>query len=180
MTFYTVKTFNELQKNESLRIEEEIKNIFFEASSKKDFRDEEHKEEFFTRWCGNYLRYYPESFFLYLDQDNQTVGYLSAVFDTMSSLAKFDYPGERVFLDHYKRFPAHLHINFSEKVRGLGLGSQLVLHVIDNLKTQKISGLNLITTPDALNVKFYERLGFDFTEVKNHNGHDLLFMGIDL
>ena len=174
---YNIKTFQSINEADKSKIKEEIKEIFFHSTSKKNFDSLEHKEEFFNKWCGDYLRFYPQYFFLVMNQDNKCLGYLSGALDTNQSLQVLRVPGVNHFIHLYEKFPAHLHINFLPETRGQGLGSVLVKHYLDYLKLQGILGCHLITSPDALNVSFYQRLGFVHTEVYSTQHMDLLFMG---
>ena len=163
-------------KPEEASILEEIKYIFYISSSLKEFSSEERKLAFFKRWCGDYLTHYPDKFFL-MRENNKLMGYLSGCSDSLAALNVLEVPGYQVFSDLFLEFPAHLHINFHPDSRGKGLGSQLINHYQNILSLAHISGFHLVTSPDATNVPFYQRLGFR-TEIKREfNQTKLLFMG---
>ena len=72
---------------------------------------------------------------------------------------------------------AHLHINFSAKARGKGLGSILLNHFTSSLGQ---AGVHIITGPMERNVFFYEKNGFSFKQEKTYYDTRLLFMGKSL
>jgi GNAT superfamily N-acetyltransferase len=58
-------------------------------------------------------------------------------------------------------FPAHLHIDLQARVRGQGLGRELVVGLLSELRDRGVPGIHLRV--DARNggaITFYERLGF--------------------
>ena len=153
----------------------QIKDIFFDATSRKEFISEEAKGIFFKRWCGDYQTFYSEEFFV-VTVDNKVLGYLSGCSDSLAGKNVLNVPGYNVFEDLFLNFPAHLHINFHSDARGKGLGSILVNHYIAYLHG-RVKGLHLITSPDAKNMSFYERLGFTNVHVRDFKGSPLQFMG---
>lgn len=66
-----------------------------------------------------------------------------------------------------KTYPAHLHINVSKTWRGLGVGEQLMLSYLDQLRQEHISGVHLITTSlNTVAIGLYERLGFNLLDAR--------------
>jgi ribosomal protein S18 acetylase RimI-like enzyme len=174
---YKICTYSEFSKSEEKLILEQVKLIFFEASSVKQFSDNEAKEFFFKRWCGDYLTHYPQYFYLMFNGE-QLLGYLSGCQNTIQSMTVLDVPGVKLFSDLYIDFPAHLHINFSSECRGRGLGSILVQHYLDECSRNKIKGVHLITAQNAKNVSFYRKLGFTHEYPRPLQSFTQLFMGI--
>lgn len=172
-----IVTFDILSEDEKINKFEEIKDVFFLSTSKSVFDSPEQKEEFFNKWCGDYLRIYPQWFFLVINQDKKLLGYLSGVLNTNEGLKFLRVPGIKYFLHLYDQFPAHLHINFHPDARGLGLGSILVRYYLDFLQERGVEGVHLITSPEAKNVNFYRRLGFVYVEEFSTEKMELLFMG---
>ncbi len=156
-------------------IENSIKEIFFLSSSKKNFNDENHKQEFFKKWCGDYLAYYPQWVYL-LMVDDELYGYLTGTINSLETQKKFKVPGLDVFSDLYQDYSAHLHINFHPKARGLGLGSKLIMHFLNEISSLT-TGCHLITSPGERNISFYKRLGFVDEFCREKNGYPLLFLG---
>ena len=154
----------------------QVESIFFEASSKKEFTSLEHKAAFFQRWCGDYIKNYPEEFFV-MTEDGHLLGYLSGCSDSRISLQCLSVPGLEVFSDQFEDYPAHLHINFHATARGRGLGSELIKTYESYLRNKNVKGLHLITSPEALNVSFYRRLGYIHEVEREFKGMQLLFMG---
>lgn len=153
----------------------QIDDIFFESSSKKDFKDKKEKEAFNWKYLGFYLAHYPEYAWVAIKEE-KVMGYvLGMPFTQDPSLYQIQ-PHLIPFADQFKSFPAHLHINCHESSRGLGVGSALVNKLLHKLKAESISGLHIMTGPESDNKKFYSKLGFDFSEERN----SILLMGIKL
>ena len=167
---FDIKALNKLSdKNNEKKIAlERVKEIFFLSSSKKTFLDEEKKEAFFKRWCGDYIYHYPAEFFILFEED-RVLGYLSGCQNTVESFNHLNVPGLEIFKDFLPEFPAHFHINFHPDARGRGLGSFLLNHYIEILKANKVKGVHLITSPEAPNVSFYERLSFSHCHTREFN-----------
>lgn len=150
----------------------EIREIFFEASSIKKFKDRKAKDLFFHRWCGQYLERYPAHFFV-ATENNKVLGYSCSHPDSLKAIEEFQIPGQEVFSKLYQEFPLHLHINCHTDSRGKGVGRGL----IERQCELSSKGMNIITTPSSQNYGFYKVLGFDKEVKGNYNGDDLLFMG---
>lgn len=172
---FTFDKIQEISKKEE--IVSQIKEIFYQSSSLKEFSSEERKIAFFKRWCGDYLSFYPEHFQI-MYEDNKVLGYLSGCLDSTRALNRVEVPGFSVFSDLFNSYPAHFHINFHPDCRGRGLGGNLVEKFCNEVFiTHNLAGVHLVTSPEAPNVNFYKRLGFNFTEVRAFNQMSLLFMG---
>ncbi len=171
-----IRTLSSFDENEVTDILGQIEFIFFESSSLKSFSSPERKAAFYKRWCSDYQSFYPEEFFVAMEGP-KVMGYLSGCSDSTRALNEVSVPGFAVFHDLFQSYPAHLHINFHPEARGKGLGSILVKHYMNFLKLNNVMGLHLITSPDAQNVSFYQRLGFNKTETREFNGMQLYFMG---
>lgn len=171
-----IKTLLQITNDQRLDVLKSIEEIFFQSTSIKSFSTIDKKNAFYKKWCKDYQAYYPNEFFI-IFEDQKVLGYLSGCMDSQKSLESLIVPGLSTFQDKFPEFPAHLHINFHPDARGKGLGSLLVKHYIEFLRFHGIPGVHLITSPDALNVSFYERLGFNETSIRELNGSPLLFMG---
>lgn len=154
----------------------QIREIFFLSTSIKEFSSLERKEAFFKRWCGDFISLFPEHFYLMMEGP-KLLGYLSGCLDSNAAKGVLEIPGYAVFEDLFAEYPAHLHINFHPDCRGRGLGSVLVNEFCKDLKTQKIPGVHLVTSPGAINISFYCRLGFSTQVPRQFNAMSLLFMG---
>ena len=135
---------------------DEVKEIFFESSSKKSFKDETEKEAFFEKYLGYYLRHYPELCLVAVGQ--RVLGYVVA--SPVSEGAELEelQPHLGTFKTHFKKYPAHLHINCHHESRGLGIGSGLINEIEKRLMDLEIRGLHIMTGHDATNQKFYKNL----------------------
>lgn len=171
-----IVTLNELQGEQKKQIIASVNEIFFLSSSKKEFASQEAKAAFLKRWCGDYQEFFAGEFFVAMEGE-KVMGYLSGCSDSLSAEPRLSVPGYSIFHDQFENFPAHLHINFHPDARGKGLGSVLVLHYMKVLKQNGIKGLHLVTSPDAKNVSFYERLGFNHTVTREFKEMPLYFMG---
>ena len=60
------------------------------------------------------------------------------------------------------QYPAHLHINLLPDFQSQGLGSQLMRHFEDHMRTLGVTGLHLGTTNKNIKaVPFYHKMGFE-------------------
>lgn len=170
------KHFKELSQQQI----EAVNAIFFETSAIKEFKSEEAKEHFHYKYLGFYQQHSPSNFFA-LFQDELLMGYICGVLDSSDQSELFElHPYYNLFADLYDQYPAHLHINFSLQATGQGLGSLLIQHFEEHLKKQKVSGVHLITSPQARNVHFYQKNGYDFLVERNFKESSLLLMGKSL
>ena len=74
-------------------------------------------------------------------------------------------------------FPAHLHIDLLERVRGHGHGRLMIERLLDELRRRGSSGVHLdVDIANANAIAFYRHLGFDEVE----RSHDAIVMGLRL
>jgi len=172
-----ITTLDKCPVEEKENMLEQIRTIFFLSTSIKEFSSVERKEAFFKKWCGDFIRLFPENFYLMIEE-KKLLGYLSGCLNSSEAKSVLEVPGYTVFEDLFEDFPAHLHINFHPDCRGRGLGSHLVEKFAEDVKHLKIRGVHLVTSPDAKNVSFYQRLGFTHEVVRTFNSSPLLFMGM--
>jgi GNAT superfamily N-acetyltransferase len=150
----------------------QVEEIFFESSTRKEFIDNKERDEFLWKYLGFYLTHYPEYAWVFLS-GSKVLGYIigmpfthdPTLFSLQSHLKNF----ESLFID----FPAHLHINCHVDSRGKGVGRCLVEQLLGQLKVENISGVHIMTGHSSENRYFYEKLGFSFS----HSSGDVLFMG---
>lgn len=153
----------------------EVREIFFETSTRKSFKDEEEKDGFFYKYVGFYLKHYPE--LCLVSVDDKVLGYVVASEDSRGEELNKIQPHMATFESYTADYPAHLHINLHSESQGKGIGSQLVRKVETLLKSKDIKGLHIMTSPDAANQYFYKKLGFDYSVMENFHGYSILFMG---
>lgn len=156
----------------------EVKEIFFESSTKKTFKDDAEKGLFFEKYLGHYLRNHPSLCLVAVS--DRVLGYVVAAPDSEGEELNKLQPHLETFKKHFVKYPAHLHINCHFESRGLGVGGQLIKAVEALLRSQGISGLHIMTGPDSPNQSFYKKLGFDFQTELNFQGSSILFMGKSL
>lgn len=153
----------------------EIREIFFESSAKKDFKDEFEKEFFFEKYLGFYLRRFPR--FAFVAFEHKVLGYVvGAPYSLDEELLELQ-PHMNTFQGYFNKFPSHLHINCHFEARGQGIGRNLIATFEQELKNLHIKGLHIMTSPDAVNKKFYSSLGFHDHILEDFNGSSILFMG---
>jgi hypothetical protein len=89
----------------------------------------------------------------------------SSLFSLQPHLKKF----EHLFSD----YPAHLHINCHIDGRGKGVGRSLVDQLLGQIRRESVPGIHIMTGKSSDNRYFYEKLGFDFSQISG----EVLFMG---
>ena len=150
----------------------QVDAIFFEASTRKEFKDQEEREAFNWKYLGFYLAHYPEYAWLALKEET-VLGYVVGMpFSHDPSLYLLQ-PHLKAFASSFEKFPAHLHINCHPEARGLGVGKRLVLQLVEQLKSEGVVGLHILTGSSSDNRFFYEKLGFDSLRIEG----SILLMG---
>jgi ribosomal protein S18 acetylase RimI-like enzyme len=152
---------------------DQVREIFFEASTRKGFQNKKEKDAFFWKYVGFYLSHYPEYSWVAL-QNGKVLGYVLGMPFTQDPSLYAIQPHLQSFQVHFKSYPAHLHVNCHTDGRGQGVGKKLVLQLLSQLKDQKVPGLHIMTGPTSENKVFYQKLGFDFEMEIN----SILMMGI--
>ncbi len=75
-------------------------------------------------------------------------------------------------------FPAHLHIDLLQRVRGLGYGRLMIERLLDELRHRGSAGVHLDVALDNPNaIAFYRHLGFN--EVARGDGSMLMGLALD-
>ena len=155
----------------------EIQKVFFESSEKKDFVSLIERDQFMHKYLGLYYEMFPDYFYI-AEWEGNVVGYICGAPVTMTPYLLKKQPHLIQFKEESIHFPAHLHINLTEKARGKGLGVELIERFCNELRNLNISGVHIITSPNARNIHFYKKVGFSF--VKENFNKNLLFMGKEL
>jgi GNAT superfamily N-acetyltransferase len=106
--------------------------------------------------------------------DGEILGYLAGMPWSHDPNLYALQPHMKLFSQNYVNYPAHLHINFTHKARGQGLGRLLVESFMQQLVTLGQPGVHIMTGPDSENRFFYRKLGFHFELEKE----GILFMGM--
>lgn len=172
----TIVSYQSVEKDPA--VQKELREIFFESSTKKEFKDEAEKEAFFYKYLGFYLEHYPKLAWVALT--DKVLGYVVVSPQSKSEeLIKLQ-PHLKVFDPECEKFPAHLHINCHSDSRGLGVGSRLINEAVEALKNSNIRGLHIMTGLASQNRSFYRKLGFSFEVERNFHGSSILFMGKSL
>ena len=151
------------------RLNGQLDSIFFEASGTKTFADAAARAAFRERWFGRYLVQYPQWAYLAMTPDGTVAGYLVGAVDEGSGFDDFAVAAAR--------FPAHLHVNLSPSFRNRGIGAALIEAFAADAARAGAKGMHVVTSADARNVRFYERVGFHPRASTTVNGRDLLFLG---
>lgn len=170
-----IKRFSEVQNKD--QVLKELRGIFFKTSSRTEFSSDDAREEFFKTWTSYYVEHLPSYVYLATGAQSEVIGYLTGCPDTREAMKKFSHDSMQTFKDLYDSYSAHFHINCDPAAQGQGIGSALTVQFLEDLKSLKIGGVHIITSPSAANVKFYEKLGFDFKEERPFKNVPLLFMG---
>lgn len=157
----------------------QIDDIFFESSTKKDFKSPAEKEAFRYKYLGYYLKNHPDLVVIGM-REGRVLGYCLGSLNTTDPELLNIQPHLEIFSDSIQQYPAHLHINTHHEARGQGLGQKLVLDFEKRLQEMKITGLHIMTSPESRNRAFYARLGFDFELELSWKGGPILLMGKSL
>lgn len=153
----------------------ELKEIFFESSAKKEFKDQKEKDDFFWKYLGFYLVNFPD--YVWIARLGRILGYVVGAPITNDPQIYEIQPHLKSFEAFFNDYPAHLHINCHAEARGLGVGSKLLKELENKLQEAQITGLHIMTSPESRNKNFYKRLGFDFEVTLNSSGSPILLMG---
>jgi len=151
------------------RLIKDLDAIFFEASNTKSFPSEEARLAFRERWFGRYLEQHPQWAYVAQAADGTVAGYLVGALDEASG---FD-----DFASAAQAFPAHLHINLAPQFRSRGIGADLIEAFVADAARAGAKGVHVVTSADARNVRFYERVGFKPRARTAVNDHELVFLG---
>ena len=139
----------------------QLSEIFFETSTKKEFKDQKEKDALFWKYVGFYLSHYSQYAWLAV-QEGKLLGYVLGMPSTQDPSLYAIQPHLPAFEEHFKTYPAHLHVNCHVDARGKGVGKMLVQKLLCQLKDQNVSGLHIMTGPTSDNKDFYQKLGFDY------------------
>ena len=149
-----------------------VSDIFWETTTRTEFANADERSAFRRFYLDSYL----SQVAWVAESEGRVLGYIVATLDTLKDKAQWS-AHLSLFEDLYERYPAHLHINFRPEARGLGLGSQLVAALENDLKQRGVPGLHLITAATARNVSFYLKNGFSHRVERLYNGKPLLLLG---
>ncbi len=157
---------------------QELKEIYYESSSRKDFKDAADKEAFFQKYLGYYLSHFPE--YVWVAKTDRILGYMIGAPETKLPDFYRLQPHLEAFENYFRDYPGHLHVNFHADARGMGLGSKLFSELEKEFQRMKIRGVHIMTGPDSRNKSFYQRLGFNFEVTLDFKGSPILLMGKSL
>jgi GNAT superfamily N-acetyltransferase len=155
-----------------INAKEQVEEIFFDTSTRKEFKNQEERNAFSWKYLHFYLCHFPEYAWVALNK-TKVLGYVLGIPFTQDPTLYQLQPHLEIFEDLFDRYPAHLHINCHQDSRGLGIGTLLIGTLIKQLSDQGLSGLHIMTGPISENRHFYQRLGF--TDHFERSG--ILFMG---
>jgi GNAT superfamily N-acetyltransferase len=150
-------------------LNEQLDSIFFEASGTKTFADDAARAAFRERWFGRYLAHHPQWAYVAITPDGTLAGYLVGALDEES--------GFEDFASVAAEFPAHLHVNLAPQFRSRGIGADLIEAFAADASCAGAKGMHVVTSADARNVRFYERVGFQPRASTLVNDHELVFLG---
>ena len=137
----------------------EAEAIFWESAGTKTFPDEAARAAFHDLWFGRYARHAPDEFLLALGPDLAVQGYLAgALVSDAPPLPGPDYyplfPPELI-----ARFPAHIHVNIREGLRGGGIGGGLVEAFARHCRERDIPGFHAVTAAGSRSAAFFAKCG---------------------
>jgi GNAT superfamily N-acetyltransferase len=162
-----VRRWRDVQHTEQLS--DQLDAIFFEASGTKSFASAEARASFRERWLGRYLEQHPEWAYVAVAADGTLAGYLVGALDEGGGFDDFAAAAQD--------FPAHLHVNLAPAHRSRGIGAELIEAFAADAGRAGAKGMHVVTSADARNVRFYERVGFRPRASTVANDHELVLLG---
>lgn len=156
--------------------------VFWETAYTAQFDSPRERDAFERRYFSYYRELAPELFLIARDAEGATLGYICAVADTRAHRELYALAAHvPLFDDLYTDYPSHLHINLTARARGRGVGGLLIADLEQRLLAAGSTGLHLVTSPGARNVRFYHRNGFTDAVERELNDQEgtvaLLFLG---
>lgn len=172
--------YSEVADLESLR--QPLDAIFFEASHTKSFESAALRDAFRARWLGRYLEARPDlAHMLFVDRriaPQTLAGYVIGAHEDPALTDRYDDIGYfHLLADVTRLFPAHLHINMRQDMRGQGLGSLLIERFVADVAAAGLPGVHIVTGASLRNVDFYRHNGFAFEHLFEWREKKLLFLG---
>ena len=155
---------------------EAIDTIFFETAPLAP-ADEPRRSAFYDLWLGQYLRHEPHLATVACAGDD-IVGYLVGCHVNPATSVRFAKLGYfQTFAEACAHYPAHLHINLTERARGSGIGPRLIEAFAADTQAAGLPGMHVVTSAAARNVAFYKRNGFAEIAATERNGGKVVFLG---
>jgi GNAT superfamily N-acetyltransferase len=155
----------------------QVDAIFFASAATKEFASEEARAAYRELWLDRYRQRCPNEFLVALDASGDVAGYLAGtLFSNRDPLPGPDYyaafPAGIV-----EAFPAHLHVNVREDLRGRGVGAMLVDVFRDACREHGSGGLHAVTAADSRAANFFARCGLSDRAQTRWKGRRLAFLG---
>ena len=155
-----------------------LDQIFFSSSATQSFGGAADKAAFRERWLGRYLLVDRPHVFLATDAADRVVGYIAGSITDIARQPRFaDMATASAFAASSATYPAHLHINVSEDVRGQGVGAQLIETFAAHAAACGATGMHVVTGAASRNVRFYERCGFIEIDRRLSTASAAVFLG---
>lgn len=157
---------------------ERLEQIFFEASTVRNFVDAAARAEFRDRWFGRYIDHDLDHAFVALGEQGEPVGYLLGAVDDPAKTPRFADVGYfSIIAPLTNRYPAHLHMNLAPAWRSRGIGARLVEIFKAHAASRGRQGLHVVTGFGVRNVGFYLRNGFRETARFEWQSRPLVMLG---
>ena len=124
----------------------QVEDIFWLTSARTP--DDWERKSFRKKYLDDYLEHLC---FVALVHD-KVLGYILCQPDPLQAPKSLE-----VFQDFISDYPAHLHINTHPQAQGKGVGAALLRKLEEQLQTQGVKGVHLVTHAEARNRFFYEK-----------------------
>lgn len=158
-----------------------LDDVFFSSSNTKSFPDEAARSAFRERWLGRYLTSFADSCFVAVTGTGDVAGYICGSLRDPARDPHFaDQPHFAAFADVTPKYPAQLHVNVAEQLRGHGVGKLLIAAFVAHVRANGIHGAHAISSRGARNLPFYAANGFLEVSAATVNGHELVFLAREL
>ena len=155
-----------------------LERIFFESASRTEFASADERSAFFARWTSFYLERCRDDVWFWREPDGILSAYLTGCRDSAGAAPLYQsLPAYALFESSFVAFPAHLHVNCRGDRRNLGIGGRLIDVFAEECRRAGLTGVHVVTAPEARNVRFYQRAGFTERVLRAFSGRPLLLLG---
>ena len=156
-----IRRFADVAHREDVR--EAIDKIFFDNAATPHFFDEPSRRLYHELWLQRYLRHFPESCWVAIDEDHNgdIVGYLAgSLVSDSAPLPGPDY--YRLFPANFvEKFPAHIHVSVRSGWHNQGIGRLLINAFRTHCREKQMAGFHAVTVANRCPAHFFTHCGME-------------------